>query len=269
MGDVTGIAWTDHTFNPWIGCQKVSEGCVNCYAERENARFGWVEDGWKGRLRLTGSDNWKKPIRWAADALKSGQMRRIFCASLSDVFDERASDLWRDRLWTVIEQTGEVSPNNIEWLLLTKREYNIVKMLPHRWLDNPPPFIRLGVTTENQKRADQRIPVLLQAWHGKNFVSLEPLLGPVSLGGILGDTIPTMSYRPWLDPVAYTPALDWVIVGAESGPGARPMEEDWARLARDITKRADRAFFLKQMWIDGQLVKLPPLDGKVWAEFPV
>lgn len=266
MGEVTGIAWTDHTFNPWIGCTKISAGCANCYAARDNARYKWVEDWGKGKpRRMTSEANWKKPLEWARKAKAAGVVRRVFCASLADVFDAEVQDDWRTRLWELVEacadpEAMDVYGIGLEWLILTKRPDNIAGMMPDHWLRRPPSHIRLGVTVEMQKE-DWRILELRKHWRGKNFVSYEPAIGPLdlrlgvyeSLGKLCGTS---------------TEGIDWLICGAESGPGARPMHPQWARHVRDQCTAAGIPFFLKQMMVNGKLVKLPELDGQVWAQFP-
>jgi protein gp37 len=245
-----------YSFNPWIGCQEVSIGCRECYARKLSTRYGWV-DGWgKGApRRLTSEANWKKPIQWARQAVKDGVIRRVFCASLADIFDEEVDITWKDRLYQLIENCSKIG--GLEWLLLTKRAERIGKDLPDIWLDNPPDYVRLGVTAENQDNADKRITLLLNMWHGKNFVSVEPMLSEIDIeyylrGGFSGSI----------------KKIDWVICGAESGTGARPMQLDWARSLRDQCQDAGVPFFLKQAVIDGKLVKMPFLDGKVWDQYP-
>jgi len=192
MGEKTGIQWCDHTFNPWIGCTKVSDGCKFCYAERDNNRYKWV-DGWgegKQRRRTSG-ENWKKPLQWAKAAIKAGVVRRVFCASLADVFDADVPQIWRENLWDLIRETALIEENEIhtsglEWLILTKRPENIRRLLPLEWQDYPPYYIRLGVTAENQEMADYRIPKLLEVWSGKNFVSVEPMLEDIDISKYIG-----------------------------------------------------------------------------------
>lgn len=254
MGEKTAISWTDATWNPWIGCTKVSQGCAHCYAELQNRRYNWAPDGWgpgKPRRR-TSEANWKKPIAWAKQAVKDGVTRRVFCASLADVFDPEIPWEWRWDLMELIEETGRIG--GLEWLLLTKRPENI-SMLKLRWLNDPPNFIRLGVTAEDQENANRRIPLLLSAWHGKTFISFEPLLSPILfridwLPVLIGD-----------GPESF-PGIDWAIVGGESGPGCRAMDLDWARYIRDRCKEAGVPFFFKQ--IGGNPYKFD--DPAQWPE---
>jgi len=253
MGENTKIAWCDHTFNPWIGCQKVSPGCQNCYAEKLAHFHGWVKE-WGKDYRLTSEPNWKKPIQWAKQAVKDGVVRRVFCASLADVFDTNVSNAWRHNLWRLIIETGKIG--GLEWLLLTKRPENIRLDLPISWVVNPPPFVRIGITCENQEMADKRIPILLDAWQGKNFISVEPMLSSIRLiGGRYGARTPLRD-------------IDQIICGCESGPGARSCDISWVRDLRDQCASVDVPFFFKQLVIDGKLVREPFLDGKQYLEFP-
>lgn len=165
MGDATSIAWTDHTFNPWWGCTRISPGCDNCYAAAFDKRVGG--DHWNPhvRPRTLSADNWKKPRRWNRDAEKEGRRHRVFCASMADVFDNKAPDGERERLFQLIRETPW-----LDWQLLTKRPQNIVKMLPRDWgrgYDN----VWLGTTVEDQTRADERIPILLQVPARLRFLS--------------------------------------------------------------------------------------------------
>jgi protein gp37 len=248
MGENSKIAWTDHTFNPWIGCQKVSAGCLNCYAEKLAKFHGWVDD-WGKDYRRTSEDNWKKPIQWAKKAVGNGVFRRVFCASLADIFDPNIPDEWRDDFWELLWLLSPIKEGGLEWLILTKRPENISKMIPDdlRRFEN----IRIGITAENQEMAQIRMPIFLDAWTGKNFISWEPALSPIT------------------DEIPFTDNLiDWVIAGSESGSNARPCNIEWMRDMRDQCQNANIPFFLKQMPVNGKLTVLPELDGKVWNQFP-
>lgn len=163
MGERTEISWTDSTFNPWVGCTKVSTGCDHCYAEAMMAdRYGRVDWGPHGSRSRTSPANWRKPIAWNRAVRISGRRHRVFCASLADVFDNHGSITsgWHGDLWHLISRTP-----NLDWLLLTKRPQNIRKMLPETygapaWGDGWP-NVWLGVTAENQVEADRRVPVLI------------------------------------------------------------------------------------------------------------
>lgn len=239
MAENSKIEWTDHTFNPWEGCQKVGPGCDHCYAETRNARFGGgqaVNWGPGALRRRTSAANWRKPISWnAAHAdffARHGRRQRVFCASLADVFDNAVDPACRRDLFDLIEITP-----NLDWLLLTKRIGNVARMLPSlAWArrDN----IWLGATVCNQAEADRDIPKLRALPARVRFLSMEPLLGPVDLTAHL-DILST----------AHNHSLDWVIVGGESGPEARPMHPDWPRSLRDQCQSAGVPYLFKQ-WGD-------------------
>ena len=127
------IEWTDHTFNPWIGCQKVSAGCDHCYAEAlMDLRYRKVKWGPHGVRRRTSEQNWKMPLKWhdQAEEFKEmhGRRPRVFCASLADVFDNKADPVWREDLFAFIREC-----HRLDWLLLTKRPQNVLRMLPPGW----------------------------------------------------------------------------------------------------------------------------------------
>lgn len=254
------IEWTDHTMNPWIGCTKVSPGCLNCYAETlMDKRYHRVSWG-KGNLRKrTSAANWKEPLKWNTQAMPldaEGKPRRarVFCASLADWLDEEVPLQWLADLLALIQATP-----NLDWLLLSKRPENWKKLIervvglscltgclhtdPHGiagWLANrwqhgdPPANVWVGTSVEDQTRADERTPLLLQIPAKVRFLSCEPLLGPVDL---------RQAHRA---PIKL-PSVDWVICGGESGPGARTMHADWARSLRDQCKEKSVPFFMKQM----------------------
>lgn len=252
MGDATGIEWTDHTFNPWIGCTKVSAGCDHCYAETWDARGmsgGATRWGPHSPRTRTSAANWRKPLTWDKAAKADGVRRRVFCASLADVFDNHPSITsgWHGDLWALIDATP-----NLDWQLLTKRPQNIEKMLPETyglrpWGDGWS-NVWLGTTAENQTEADRRIPHLLSIPAAVRFISAEPLLGPVDLRGIMRHC-PTHDFDSGfcIGPCLDARKIDWVICGGESGPNARPMHPDWARSLRDQCAAAGTAFFMKQM----------------------
>lgn len=256
MSEQTGISWTDATFNPWWGCTKVSPACDNCYAERDARRFspGQVLWGVGADRRTFGDKHWNEPRRWNAKAEREAhdaallglQYRRprVFCASMADVFDTEAPDGARDRLWELIRETPA-----LDWLLLTKRIGNAKRMLPADWgagYRN----VWLGATVVDQGEVDRDVPKLLATPARTRFLSMEPLLGPVTLRWLCAwpENAPTTAESPsgttnHLDGLR---RLDWVIVGGESGPHARPMHPEWARLLRDQCAAADVAFHFKQ-----------------------
>jgi len=232
MADGTHIEWTaaadgtpGATFNPWTGCTKVSAACDHCYAESWAKRSGLVQWGNYPRRR-TSEDYWRQPLKWNRQAERTGVRRKVFCASLADVFDNQAPAQWRSDLWALIELTPR-----LDWLLLTKRPQNIAKMLPSTW-GTGWPNVWLGTTGENPeecRRIDhlRRVPAVVR------FLSCEPLLAEI---------------RPDLT------GISWVICGGESGPNARPMHPDWARSLRDQCQAAGVPFFFKQWgeWAPGE-----------------
>lgn len=322
MAENTKIEWTDHTFNPFIGCTKVSPGCDNCYAENlMDTRMGKVVWGPKGERVRTSPANWNKPLKWnanhAAFFAEHGRRQRVFCASLADVFDNAVDPQWREDLFKLIEATP-----NLDWLLLTKRIGNVSNMLPVPFdFAKLYPHVWIGATVVNQEEADRDIPKLLAVDAAVRFLSMEPLLGPVSIGKWLD---------PWTcadcefhgcesdcgadgcsacgaddafsqgsdsckscgaDDQAARPScprcgshrsferdhgfkydseqtfIDWVIVGGESGPGARPMHPEWARSLRDQCTAAGVAFLFKQWgeWIpEGMQLPEPPSRCIPW-----
>ena len=261
MAENSKIEWTHHTFNPWRGCEKVSPGCSHCYAETLSLRNPKTLGVWgRGGTRVIAAESyWRLPLKWDRDAAAAGERRRVFCASLADVFEGRPELARpRARLWNLIEVTP-----HLDWLLLTKRPENFHAMLP--WLNgrrDVQPNVWLGVSVEDQRRADERIPLLLRTPARVRFLSCEPLLGPVDLaatgwwrcrgcGGVgtpenevgmgrCGGCGRELEAR---DEVG----VDWVIVGGESGPGARPMRAEWARSLVRQCRDAGVACFVKQL----------------------
>lgn len=186
MGDQTKIQWTNHTFNPWLGCQKVSDGCKHCYAEvdapaRKHRAGGlelWGPPSTAARVR-TSESYWKQPFTWDRKAASEGTRHRVFCASQADVFEDNAAVVaWREQLFSVIERTP-----HLDWQLLTKRPENFKRMLPASWLATPRANVWLGTTVENQAAADARIPELLSTPAAVRFLSCEPLLEAIDLAG--------------------------------------------------------------------------------------
>ena len=252
MSENTKIEWADHTFNPWEGCQKVGPGCDHCYAETRNARFaGGTAVNWGpgAPRRRTSAANWKKPTAWnaaAADFFAAhGRRQRVFCASLADVFDNAVDPAWRVDLLELIAKTP-----HLDWLLLTKRIGNAHAMLDAalevmshgltEWAEVPWPNVWIGATVVNQEEADRDIPKLLSVPAAHRFLSMEPLLGPVSFQGMFANLTDMRDATNALE------ELDWVIVGGESGQGARPMHPAWARTLRDQCAAAGVPFMFKQ-----------------------
>ena len=216
MAEQSAISWTDATFNPWIGCTRVSPACDRCYAARDNEFRKWVP-GWGSGVPRRRTKTWGEPIKWNRKAALTGYRPRVFCASLADVFDNEVDQAWRDDLWALLRATP-----NLRWILLTKRIGNARKMLPADW---PFPHAGLMSTLENQDVWDRDYPKLAAtpaAWHG---VSAEPLLSRIDIGDA----------RP-----------DWIITGGESGPGFRPLDMDAVRHLRDQCARNGITFHHKQ-----------------------
>ena len=289
MSEFSKIEWCDHTFNPWIGCTKVSPGCANCYAEQQDKFRKWTPEGWgKGAPRKRTSEaNWKKVEKWNRDAIENDTKPKVFCASLADWLDEEVPLEWFVDLLQLIYHTP-----HLEWLLLTKRPENFESRLNSAKLRAAgigedqlcrrlagwqnfryPPNVWVGTTIEDQKRADERIPDLLNIPARRRFLSCEPLLEKVVLPEVnfhcdlCGGTginygrcfpckgkgkIPAISTDPQFTvhglggatPMRF---IDWVIVGGESGPGSRHFRTDWAESLRGQCQRQKVAFFMKQV----------------------
>ena len=267
MGRASKIEWTHHTFNPWWGCVKVSPACKHCYAETWARRVGQHVWGRNAARRFFSDKHWKEPLKWNKEAGQDRERRRVFCASMADVFERRAElNPARERLWALIEATPW-----LDWLLLTKRPQNIAVCLP--WADLPR-NIWLGATTETQRFFDERIDRLLSINARVHFLSCEPLLGALTLSP------------------AARKHIDWIIAGGESGHHARPMNPAWAKNLRDQCIRADIPFHFKQwghwspvepqsrrarqiilsdsipMFGVGKGLAGRALDGMVWDQFP-
>jgi len=275
----TKIEWCDKVWNPTGGCKLVSPGCTNCYAMRfahRNmgghygglTRLGPNGPVWTGEIKLF-EQRLLEPLRWRKPC-------RVFVDSMSDLFHEGVPDRFIGRVIAVISLTP-----HIDYIMLTKREERMEKILTkiekgsirdYIWhlfdtgkvskdaadqacarLEQcwPLPNLHLGVSIENQETADKRIPSLLRTPAAVRVVSLEPLLGPIKLhtdwlNGHEEAGTPFSGARTVGGCEKYTPPLDWVIVGGESGPGARPMNPDWARSIRDQCVAAGVPFFFKQ-----------------------
>jgi len=273
----SAIEWTDHTFNPWIGCTKISPGCDNCYAERWDRRFavsGHAMRWGAGVQRTrTSAANWRQPLRWDAAAQRAGKRARVFCASLADVFDNEVPIEWLRDLCGLIELTP-----NLLWLLLTKRVGNVVGRVSearsHDWLAGRA-NVMLGATVVTQAEADRDIPKLLAVPAARRFLSIEPMLAAIELDRWLtihkhwksADSLPAAPWHPpypkhWYERQALVAAgwkheLHWIIVGGESGPNARPIHPDWVRSIRDQCVAAGVPFFFKPWgeWTPGENVE--------------
>jgi protein gp37 len=249
------IEWTDHTFNPWWGCVRVSPGCEHCYAETFAKRVGQKVWGVQAPRRFFGDKHWAEPLKWNREAEKAGERRRVFCASMADVFEDR-DDLepHRQRLFRLIEATP-----HLDWLILTKRPDKAVDWFggtSGAGLSAPAlPNLWMGTTAEDQKRADERIPLLLHIPAAVHFVSYEPALEAVDFSRWVApectcaDMDVPFHYGacPFVLWLASGGGLDWLIVGGESGPGARPFDPEWARSVVNQCNSAGVACFVKQM----------------------
>ncbi len=239
MGKNSKIEWTNHTFNPWWGCTKVSEACKFCYAEAWAKRVG--QDIWGARAprRFFSDEHWKAPLAWNREAEVLGIRIRVFCASMADVFERRADlNSARDKLWALVEATP-----HLDWLLLTKRPQLINHYAP--WTEWPK-NVWMGTTVENQKWAEQRLPELAKVKAAVRFISAEPLRSEIQISPWLGNTI------------------NWVITGGESGPNARPSSPSWFRSLMTQCMEAEVPFHFKQWgdWAPGQGINLPAARKK-------
>lgn len=298
MGTITGITWTQHTFNPHIGCLKISPECKNCYAAVDApariARSKGVEL-WgppeSSTRQITSDANWKLPMRWAGAARKRMERERVFCASQADVFEDFPGlDAMRARLWQLIEATRDY----LDWQLLTKRPGNIKRMVPQKWLEEPPRGVWYGTTVGTQESADKRMSELLEVPAQVRFLSCEPLLEPITFD--IDRMTPRFSHCPddtgtdqedsgcagcLGNPLAYANGGDhcgaqwsgihWVIVGGESGPQARPFDLTWARSIIAQCRTASVPVFVKQLGaypLDGERMSLNDRSGGDMAEWP-
>lgn len=264
MGEATKIQWTDYTFNPWIGCAKVHTGCLHCYAEADmgirRKRVVWG-DGVNGTRSRTADDYWKQPYKWNREAEAAGVRAKVFCSSLADIFEDRNElSAWRKDLFKVIDDTPD-----LDWQLLTKRPENILKFWPSRddyqyvaeagALNEFPMHRRdnvwLGTSVSNQVTANKLVPDLLKCRDlcPILFLSCEPLIGRFSIETWLPSEDGFVAYtgngpRHVLDGAA---AIDWVIVGGESGPKARMCDPDWINRIVEQCFFSNVPVFVKQM----------------------
>jgi len=291
---MTRIEWTNRIWNPITGCTPVSAGCDNCYARRMAKRLQGAgvtgyetvigRHGWTGAVELVES-RLQQPLRWR-------KPRRIFVCSMGDLFYEGVPFDFIDRVFAV----AALCPQHT-FQVLTKRAERLLNYLTASrggcrgtadrvsetcgdhfgWEDAyinpvsswPLPNVWLGVTVEDQAAADERVPLLLQTPAAVRFVSCEPLLGPVNIFGDgklykalkrLSDVVQDSIHQPRI-------GVDWVIVGGETVPGARPMHPDWARSLRDQCIEAEIPFFFKQ-WGGPRTPLSRQLDGREWNEYP-
>lgn len=253
MAEKTGISWTDSTFNPWIGCTKVGPGCDHCYAEAlMDTRWHKVQWGTGQQRQRTSAANWRQPLLWEREheafALAHERRRRVFCASLADVFDNEVPAEWRADLFALIGATP-----HLDWLILTKRIGNVRGMAPAEGL---PANVWLGATIVNQEEHDRDAHKLLAVDASVRFVSIEPMLGPIDMGYM----------REWT--VSNRRLVDWVIVGGESGHGARPIQLGWVESLRRQCELQGVAFFFKQWGGASATAGGCDLQGREVKEWP-
>ena len=278
----TKIEWATHSWNPVTGCTPVSEGCENCYARRMAKRLagrcGYPADG---PFRVTlHPERLEEPLHWR-------KSRMVFVASMGDLFHSDVDEKYIAKVIGICD----LARQHI-FMILTKRPDRMRELFNDEdfqfhvgWFQSqavrefglefdpanlgPWPFknVWLGVTAENQARADERIPILLQIPAAVRFISIEPCLGPVDLSYYLPKN-PKKNCPENILPYYNSHGLNWVICGSETGPLARPMKEEWVKNIKDQCVGADVPFFYKQKIVNGQKVALPELEGKQWAEFP-
>lgn len=280
---ISKIEWTERTWNPITGCTPISEGCQNCYARRMAQRL-------KGRCGYPAADPFRvtlhkerlgEPYHWRNPS-------RVFVCSMGDLFHEDVPDKWI--MWVI----NEIYRSPHTFLMLTKRPKRMCDFFAGYTSEDWScfPNLWLGVTCENQPRADERIPLLLQIPAAVRFVSVEPMLESIDLSAWLDPDVFCCGGEPeycqgcergsWLrEKRAYDEngriMLDWVICGGETGPGARPMQSDWARGLRDQCVGAGVPFFFKKHgdgWckdfkINPRYRENRELDGQMWEQYPV
>lgn len=251
MAAETGISWCDSTFNPWVGCTKVSPACDNCYAEISTpSRTMGIEWGQGKPRRRTSEENWQTVLKWNRDYEKflatNKRSRRVFCASLADVFDNEVHHAWLVDLFYTIKITG-----NLDWLILTKRISVAQKKLPFfDWVDGWD-NVWLGISVCNQAEFDRDVPKLLATPAKIRWLSIEPMLGPIEIPEHLGNRI------------------DWIVVGGESGHNARPMEKTWVESLINQCRAHNIPFFFKQWGGKGNDKGGCLFDGNELKEFPI
>jgi len=256
------------TWNPITGCSKISAGCANCYAERMSkrlaGRYGYPKDD---PFKVTfHPDKLDQPLHWL-------KPRRIFVCSMGDLFHDDVEWNWQYKVFEIMF----INPDHT-YIVLTKRPKRMQKVLPDIWFHlgrnygiikgetDGYPFplknLWIGVTVENQKIADERIPILMHIPASKRFISVEPMLADVDIISPVHRTFPS-------EKVAGPPCfINWVICGCESGSKRRLTNIDWIRNLRDQCVDFNIPFFLKQMEIDGKIVSMSKLDGTVWNQYP-
>ncbi len=236
-----------YTFNPWHGCVKISPACKNCYAAAQDRRFRGDHWGTHSSRRMLSDRYWRQPHSWAYEAEELGVRLRVFCASMADWLEDNPQlHLQRTALLNMIEKLRP-----LDWLMLSKRPENLPRLAPSWACDGVPANVWLGTTAETQECADQRLPHLGVVNARVRFVSVEPMLGPV-----------TLAHHN----------VDWVIIGSESGPRARNTEIEWVHGLIAECHTLKRPVFVKQLPKSGgrrgQVESLPAVDGRVYREQP-
>lgn len=291
------IEWTERTWNPIVGCSVVSPGCTNCYAMRMAGRLAAMgQERYAGLTKPTKAGAvWTGAMRAVPAALtlplRRGTPTTWFVNSMSDLFHEGVPDAEIDRVFAVMA----LCPQHT-FQVLTKRSARMRAYLGHGGTcipigirqqaealfgrDPGPlpitlPNVFLGVSAEDQRRADERVPDLLATPAAVRFVSAEPLLGPIDFTAMDADHDRGFGEIDALRGIAYAgpavkgiPRLDWVIVGKESGHGARWIDDGPVRAIRDQCVPAGVAFFYKQDARNGRKVPTPELDGVRWTQVP-
>jgi len=287
----SAIEWTDETWNPVVGCSIVSPGCTNCYAMKlagrrlkNTPKYKGLTQGsksgpvWNGQVRL-----WEKAL---LDPLHWRKGRKIFVNSEGDLFHESIPDEWIDRVFAVMalcpQHTFQVLTKRAERMCAYFHDDQLGHRIMRHWLPMagfgksfylPLPNVWLGVSTERQQEADERIPLLLQTPAAVIFISAEPLIGPIDLSVIHGPNTPKVGH-PLIDigVMKLIERLDWVIVGGESGPSARPFNIEWADNLIAQCSAADVPCFVKQLgsmpMSDGYPLELCDRKGGDEAEWP-
>lgn len=239
----SAIGWTDHSWNPWLGCTKVSPACAHCYAltiSKQQGRNIWG----KGVARYrTKQASWDNPLKWDKKQRGKSNRPRVFSLSMGDIFDEEVDPQWRADAFEVIAKC-----QRLDWLLLTKRIELANSMLPDDFKKVKWRHVWIGTTVETQEYADERIPELQKVPAKVRFLSVEPLLGPITFKSLEG--------------------IHWVIVGGESGSGFREMKSEWVDSIRKQCKKAGVSFFFKQWAGLKPGANGKELKGKVYDEIP-
>jgi protein gp37 len=247
MGKNSAIQWCDHTANFWWGCLKVSPGCDNCYALSLSKRLGMSI--W-GPAKTTSRDYklgvWKEVVKWNRQAGQEGVRRRVFAQSMSDLFEDHPQVIpWREKaLALMVECTA------LDWLVLTKRPQNVAEMVPLSWREKGwPANVWIGTSVEDQKRADERIPYLLDIPAPVHFLSIEPLLEEIHMDHWLPTYEFQRTFHGWTSdqPIKIRAGVDWIIIGGESGKKARPFHAEWAEQLAEAAEMASVPVFVKQM----------------------